>query len=95
MQTIEANNGQEAYFLLTRFDIDVVLLDLYMPVMDGFEFLKRVRQETRTLNLPVIVLTTAGKDEIKRRAIHLGANGYLTKPFQPTELKAVIEKFLQ
>jgi putative two-component system response regulator len=83
---IAASNGAEALEALeTTQDIDIVLLDLHMPVMDGFETLKRIKANERTCDIPVIVLTT-GKSEILR-TLKLGANDFMSRPYNPEELR--------
>lgn len=83
---IKAQNGQQALAILEKNpDIDIILLDLEMPVMDGFETLTRLKQSHRFRETPVIVIT-AGKQEILR-TLALGANDFLTKPPHQEELK--------
>lgn len=90
-EVIEAKNGADAIAVLkTQTDIDIVLLDIIMPVMGGIEMLKVVRADETLQNLPVIVLTT---DETKKaEALECGANGFLMKPIRE---KDVIEKIEQ
>lgn len=81
-----AKNGQEALDLLVATpDIDLILLDLQMPVMDGFETLQRIKLDFNLLNIPVIVVT-ADQQEVTR-VLGLGANDFLAKPFNPDELR--------
>ncbi len=80
-----AVNGREALDLLEATpDIDIILLDLQMPVMDGFETLKRIKDSSVLMKLPVIVIT-ADQQEVTR-VLGLGANDFLAKPFNPDEL---------
>jgi len=82
----KATNGQEALDLLESTPgIDIVLLDLQMPVMDGFETLKRIKLNAALTNIPVIVVT-ADQQEVTR-VLGLGANDFITKPFNPDELR--------
>jgi putative two-component system response regulator len=81
-----ANNGQEALDLLESIPgIDIVLLDLQMPVMDGFEALQRIKLNFTLMHIPVIVVT-ADQQEVTR-VLELGANDFLAKPFNPDELR--------
>lgn len=81
-----AGNGQQALDLLeTESYIDVVLLDLEMPVMDGYETIKRIKQSDNWRDIPVIVIT-AGADEVTR-TLALGANDFIIKPYNPEELR--------
>jgi putative two-component system response regulator len=81
-----ATNGQEALDLLESTPgIDIVLLDLQMPVMDGFEALQRIKLNVSLMNIPVIVVT-ADQQEVNK-VLALGANDFLAKPFNPDELR--------
>jgi DNA-binding NtrC family response regulator len=82
-----SENGQEALDLVTD-DTDVILLDLNMPVLDGFGALKRISEEFP--GLPAVVLTSVDEASDAVRAMKLGALDYLTKPFDPVELLAVL-----
>ena len=84
-EVIEAKNGSDAIGVLkSRNDIDLILLDIIMPVMGGIEMLKVVRADDNLRQLPIIVLTT---DETKKsEALEFGANGFLMKPIRNTDL---------
>lgn len=85
-QVIEAKNGLEALNILKeRQDIDLILLDLKMPIMDGIEFLSNIQSMPKLKNIPIIVLTT---DETrKREAFDYGAFDFLLKPIRDTDLQ--------
>ncbi len=87
IEVIEVMNGQEAIRQLKgRDDIDVVLLDIIMPIMGGLETIQVVRADENMKQVPIIVLTT---DETKKEeALELGANDFLTKPINKTDLIA-------
>ena len=89
-EVIEAGNGSDAIGILkSRNDIDIILLDIIMPIMNGIEMLKVVRADENLMQLPIIVLTT---DETKKsEALEYGANGFLMKPIRADQLKAKIE----
>ncbi len=89
-EVIEAGNGSDAIGVLkSRNDIDLILLDIIMPVMNGIEMLKVVRADENLKQLPIIVLTT---DETKKgEALEFGANGFLMKPIRADQLKMKIE----
>ena len=70
---------------------DLVLLDLMMPEMTGLDVLRRLRGELRSAT-PVIILTAAGQDEQERAAIDTGANAFVTKPFSPKKLYALVAR---
>lgn len=84
-EVIEAKNGSDAIGQLkSRSDIDLILLDIIMPVMGGIEMLKVVRADDNLKQLPIIVLTT---DETKKsEALEYGANGFLMKPIRNEDL---------
>ena len=86
VEVVEASNGSDAIGVLkSRNDIDLILLDIIMPVMNGIEMLKVVRADENLKQLPIIVLTT---DETKKsEALEFGANGFLMKPIRAEELK--------
>lgn len=89
-----ASNGQEALDLLESTPgIDIVLLDLQMPVMDGFEALQRIKLNFTLMNIPVIVVT-ADQQEVTR-VLGLGANDFLAKPFNPDELRLRVQNHVR
>jgi len=84
-EVIEAKNGSDAIGVLKgRDDVDLILLDIIMPIMGGIEMLKVVRADDNLRQLPIIVLTT---DETKKsEALEFGANGFLMKPIKKDDL---------
>jgi two-component system chemotaxis response regulator CheY len=90
---VSAMNGLEALDKLGQEEgIDLILLDINMPVMNGLEFLQRVQKETAYKDIPVIIISTEGKEEDTIRGLKMGARGYVKKPFQASELHSLIEK---
>ena len=85
---VEAENGEEALRLLNDQHFDVVLLDVRMPGIDGFETCRRIRQVEQLKLLPVIMLTVVEETDSIVNGMNSGATDYLTKPFQPNELMA-------
>ena len=79
-----ATSGQEALEKLRQGNIDLILLDIAMPEMDGLETFKHMKESS--INIPVIFLTASGDEDDVRNAINLGAVNYLRKPFPPKEL---------
>ncbi len=92
-EVIEAKNGSDAIGVLkSREDIDLILLDIIMPIMNGIEVLKVVRADDSLRQLPIIVLTT---DETKKaEALDHGANGFLTKPIRHDKLVKQISQMI-
>jgi len=91
-RVIEAENGLEAVTRAREDLPDMVLLDVMMPEMDGFEALRLIRE---TSNVPVIMLTVKGEEEDRVRGLELGADDYVTKPFSPRELASRIKAVLR
>ena len=84
-----AYDGREAMEVLEReTDIGLVLLDLMMPHLSGLDVLAAMRGDERWRNVPCIILTAAGQDQQHTRALELGADDFLTKPFSPKKLYA-------
>jgi two-component system, OmpR family, KDP operon response regulator KdpE len=91
-QVSSANNGMEALEKIRDELPDLVLLDVMMPGMDGFETLERLREIS---TIPVIMLTVKGEEEDRIRGLELGADDYVTKPFSPRELASRIRAVLR
>jgi signal transduction histidine kinase len=91
----QASNGDVALDRIATENFDVVLLDILMPVMDGFEVLARMRKDRRMRSVPVIVVSALDEVESVVRAIEMGAEDYLFKPFDPVLLKARIGALLE
>ena len=87
----EAGNGQEALARLQEEPADIVLLDLNMPVMDGFEFAEKKAQDPALAGVRVALVTTEGNPKRLARMTELGVERYLRKPFEPEELRALVE----
>lgn len=88
----EAYNGREALDIIRNNDIHLVLLDIMMPETDGIEVLTTLRRES---NIPVIFLTAKGEDTDKILGLNIGADDYVTKPFNPVELLARVKSQLR
>jgi len=91
-QVIEAYNGTEAINQVRSKLPDLVLLDIMMPDIDGFEVLKIIRE---TSTVPVIMLTAKGEEDDRVRGLELGADDYVTKPFSPRELVSRVRAVLR
>ena len=90
----QAGSGLEAIERLSLAPVDLMVLDLNMPDVHGFEVLRFVRMHERFRSLPVVVLTTRSDDESRATALAEGATRYLTKPFQPAALAPEIGALL-
>ena len=91
-QVIEAHNGLEAMEAVRTKLPDIVLLDVMMPELDGFETLRMLREVS---NIPVIMLTAKGEENDRVYGLELGADDYITKPFGPRELSSRIRAVLR
>ena len=96
-EIIQCRDGKEAWELLNRQNegIDLAICDLEMPNMDGFSLLQLIRNHAVWKSLPVVVLTSRENDLHRQRAMGLGANKYLTKPFQPNKLLELVGTFIK
>jgi len=90
-----ATSGPEGLKLLREEDPDLVILDVLMPGMDGWEVLRRIESDPTTAGVPVIMLTALGGDEDILRGLEEGAVEYITKPFHLQDLVAVVRIQLQ
>ncbi len=88
----EAATGEEAIDQVRRGGIDIVLLDLMLPGMDGYEVCRRLRETTST---PVIMLTARGEEANRITGLELGADDYVTKPFSPVEVVARVKAVMR
>lgn len=92
-EVIDAMNGQEALDIVAaQNDIELILLDINMPVMNGLQFLEKSAPLGIPKKIPIIIISTEGKEEDTIRGLRLGARGYLKKPFNPPELHRLIDK---
>ncbi len=87
-----ASNGKEALEIIEQEPIDLILLDIMMPVMDGIETLSKIREDH---NMPIIMLTAKGEDSDKVLGLNVGADDYITKPFNPLEVSARVNSQLR
>jgi len=88
-----AYDGQEALdFVNSGEQLDLVLLDLMMPKLSGLDVLRRIREQEKFRSLPCIILTAGGEAKHERDALELGATQFLTKPFSPKKLYALVAR---
>ena len=88
----EAENGKEALEIFKNNKIDLIILDIMMPVMDGLTTLEKIREVS---TIPVILLTAKGQEEDKLQGYDFGADDYITKPFSPKVLVAKVKALLK
>ena len=91
-----ASDGKKAFEQIKEVHPDVVLLDIVMPLMDGFEVLNKVKQDDALKNIPIILLTNLGQKEDTERGTSLGASDYIIKAhFTPSEVVSKVKEFLK
>lgn len=95
MQCNVAADGKRAFKLVRDLKPDVLMLDVSMPVMDGFEVLGAIKHDPSTMKVPVVMLTASGSEDDVARGFSLGAEDYITKPFHPHEMIARIKMLLR
>jgi len=95
MKVITADNGKEALEeLRLHTDIDIVLMDIMMPEMDGYEATSRIRHDLRLSKLPIIALTAKAMPEDREKVIEAGASDYITKPVDTGQLFSLMRVWL-
>jgi two-component system phosphate regulon response regulator PhoB len=93
-ELLEASDGSSALDLARERHPDVIVLDLMLPGMTGYEVLETLKQDEKTSDIPVLVLTARSLRADRERSHGLGASGFLTKPFLPSELCEMVESLL-
>ena len=93
-EVVTAVDGSDGVDKLRENDPDVVITDINMPIMDGFEFIETVRSGNDASRVPVLVLTTESSPEKKARARDAGATGWIVKPFEPEKLIAAVKRVM-
>jgi len=93
-EIVGASNGKEALKRARLERPDLILLDVVMPKMDGFEVCRQLKKDPQTQEIPIIMLTAKGQEVDKEKARQLGASGYVTKPFSPSALLTRVEEIL-
>ena len=91
LDIVEAENGMEALEKSLDNNIDLYLVDVNMPIMDGYSFIQDLRKQESNKTVPVIMVTTQAKEEDKINAYKIGANLFETKPVRPEQLQAYID----
>ena len=90
----EAGNGKEALNVLADDWVDVIMSDINMPEMNGFELLEELQKDDLLKNIPVVVITTESSDERMQNALKLGAKGFIKKPFLPEDIKRILHEVI-
>jgi len=93
-EVISAQNGEEAIEKARREQPDLIILDIMMPKIDGYEACRILKANPLTKNIPVVLLTAKGRDIDKRLGMEVGATDYIVKPFSPNKLVERIHQLL-
>ncbi|MFK8068307.1 MAG: response regulator [Gammaproteobacteria bacterium] len=93
-EIVTANDGQEALDYAVNNSVDLVITDVNMPNLNGINLLKKLRKLANYSETPILMLTTEDAQYRKDKARTMGANGWLTKPFDPPRLQTAVEKLL-
>ena len=93
-EAVLASNGQEGLDALEQGDIELIFSDINMPIMGGFEMIETIRQHDRYKFIPIVMLTTESKDELKQRAQKSNVKAWLLKPFNKDKFLLVLKKIL-
>ncbi|MEK6678494.1 MAG: response regulator transcription factor [Nitrospirota bacterium] len=94
-RTFEAADGVKGLDILKKEKVDLAILDIMLPELNGIDVLKRIKGDAKTANIPVIMLTAKGEETDKIVGLELGADDYITKPFSPKELVARVKALLR
>ncbi|MEQ9426653.1 MAG: response regulator [Cyclobacteriaceae bacterium] len=92
---IEASNGQDALEKLAKKPVDLIMTDLMMPWLDGFELIEKLEQDESLSDIPVMVVSARNTEKDKNRVLDIGVNDFVSKPFDPTELVKRINNLIQ
>jgi two-component system chemotaxis response regulator CheY len=95
VEIVEAVDGMDGLRKITADEYDLALIDINMPVMNGIRLIELVRAEPKLEGIPLIVITTEGAEEDRRKAIAAGANTYLTKPVEPNAVLTTVRSLLK
>ena len=94
-RVLEAQNGKEALDILQNSAVDLILMDLMMPIMDGFEVTKIIKSDKELASIPLIIISALSDKEAVVKALEIGADEYLIKPFDIVDFKLKIRNVLQ
>jgi DNA-binding response OmpR family regulator len=91
-EVIVTSNGQEALEKIKQEDPDMIIADIMMPFTSGLEIVAVVKQDKQWRNVPIIILSSMGQENVVLEAFNLGADDYITKPFSPNELSMRVKR---
>jgi len=94
-EIVEVDNGFDALRVLPREQVDMVITDINMPDINGLELIRFVRNHPQYEKTPVLIISTERTEKDRERGLALGADAYLTKPFQPEQLQGLVDDLLR
>jgi DNA-binding response OmpR family regulator len=93
-EVFQTSNGEEAYQMATRIIPDLIVLDVRMPRMTGYEVCEQIKSNSNTQNIPVVFLSAKGQENEVKMGIEVGAEEYILKPFSPEQLVERVKSIL-
>ena len=93
-ELIEANDGAEGVAAAAREKPDLILMDIQLPIVDGYEATRRIKADPQTKHIPVIAVTSYALSGDEAKAVAAGCSGYVAKPFSPRKILAMVRQFL-
>ena len=94
LRIVEADDGVDALRRIAATKFDIKLTDINMPILDGLKLVKRLRADEAYRGVPIIIITAEGAEEDRQRALALGANAFITKPIQSSQIIALVRDVL-
>ncbi len=89
---LTAKSGRQGLDIIKSNEVDVIITDINMSNMDGFTFIRKLRENKRHLATPILIITTEYSDEMKQKGRAAGATGWIVKPFDPVKLVEVVRR---
>ena len=94
-QVLEAGNGEIALQLVSEETPDIIFADVFMPVLDGFDLILRLKENPETSGIPVVIVTVMNARATEAKARELGVEHYLTKPWEPGEFDLILDQAMK
>ena len=94
LDVVEADDGVDALRRIAGTKFDIIITDINMPILDGLKLVKRLRADDNYKDVPIVIITTEGAAEDRKRALALGANAYITKPIQAQQVISLVREIL-
>lgn len=94
-EIVEAHDGEAAVEAASKHHPDLILMDIQLPIMNGYEAIRRIKADTKLQPIPIIAVTSYALSEDKEKARAAGCDGYVAKPFSPRQLLATVRDLLE